>query len=63
VPSGSEVAELRKLRREAMHLQDIEGNPFDAEDVAMFEMFEREGWSAERRRAHINALARALAEK
>jgi hypothetical protein len=61
--SQAEVAELRKLRLEAMHLQDIEGNPFDAEDIAMFEMFEREGWTAEQRRAHINALARALAAK
>ena len=24
-----------------------------AEEIAMFEMFEREGWSPERRRAHI----------
>jgi hypothetical protein len=28
----------------AMHLQIIEGNPLDAEDIAMFEMFEREAW-------------------
>jgi hypothetical protein len=34
--SKSEVAELRKLRLEAMNLQEIEGNPFDAEDIAMF---------------------------
>ena len=38
---------------EAMHLQAIEGNPLTAEEIAMFEMFEREGWSPERRRAHI----------
>lgn len=59
----AEVAELRKLRLEAMNLQEIEGNPFDAEDIAMFEMFEREGWTYEQRRAHINALARTLASK
>ena len=53
--SQAEVAELRKLRLEAMHLQDIEGNPFDAEDIAMFEMFEREGWSDDRCRAYILA--------
>ena len=41
--------------REAMHLQAIEGNPLTAEEVAMFEMFEREGWTHERRRAHILA--------
>jgi hypothetical protein len=61
--SQAEIAELRKLRLEAMNLQAIEGNPLDAEDIAMFEMFEREGWSAEQRRAHISALARALADK
>ncbi|MBU6472885.1 MAG: hypothetical protein KGQ94_09535 [Alphaproteobacteria bacterium] len=45
----------------AMRLQEIECNPLSAEDVAMFEMFEREGWSHERRRAHILAVARPLA--
>ena len=38
---------------EAAHLQMIEGNPLTVEEIAMFEMFEREGWSPERRRAHI----------
>jgi hypothetical protein len=52
-PSAAEVAELRKLRLEAMNLQAIEGNPLDAEDLAMFEMFEREGWSDEQCRAYI----------
>ena len=61
--SKAEVAALRELRLEATNLQAIEGNPLDAEDIAMFEMFEREGWTAEQRRAHINALARALASK
>ena len=59
----AEVAALRQLRLEAMNLQDIEGNPFDAEDIAMFEMFEREGWSDEQRHAHITALALTLAKK
>jgi hypothetical protein len=59
----AEIAEKRSLRLEAMNLQEIEGNPLDAEDVAMFEMFEREGWSDEQRHAHIAALARALATK
>jgi len=39
--------------RVAMRLQEIEGNPLSADDIAMFEMFEREGWSDERRRAYI----------
>lgn len=46
-------------RLDAMRLQEIAGNPLDADDVAMFEMFEREGWSHERRRAHILNAARA----
>ena len=53
--SKAEVAELRKLRLEAMNLQEIEGNPLDTEDIAMFEMFEREGWSDEQCRAYILA--------
>jgi hypothetical protein len=53
--SKADVAALRKLRLEAMNLQEIEGNPFDAEDIAMFEMFEREGWSDEQCRAYILA--------
>ncbi len=51
--SKADVAELRQLRLEAMNLQAIEGNPLDAEDIAMFEMFEREGWDDERCRAYI----------
>jgi hypothetical protein len=41
--SPEEVAEALRRRLEAMNLQEIEGNPLDAEDIAMFEMFEREG--------------------
>jgi hypothetical protein len=58
-----EIAEKRRLRLEAMNLQEIEGNPLDAKDIAMFEMFEREGWTDEQRHAHIAALARSLAKK
>ena len=46
-----------------MNLQEIEGNPLDAEDIAMFEMFEREGWTHERSLAYIIAAARAAADK
>jgi hypothetical protein len=60
--SPEEVAEARERRLEAMHLQVIEGNPFDEEDIAMFEMFEREGWDHERCRAYILAQARATAD-
>ena len=50
--SATTVATNGRLA-EAAHLQAIEGNPLTAEEIAMFEMFEREGWSPERRRAHI----------
>ena len=45
--TDAEVAERRQLRLEAMNLQVIAGNPLDAEDIAMFEMFERERWNEE----------------
>ena len=38
---------------EAAHLQAIEGNPLSPDEFAMFEMFEREGWPPEDRRACI----------
>ena len=55
-PSEAEAAGQRRL--EAMHLQEIESNPLDAGDVAMFEMFEREGWSPEQCTAYILDIAR-----
>ena len=61
--SDAAIAELRKLRLEAMNLQEIEGNPLDAEDIAMFEMFEREGWDDARCRAHILARKPAARSK
>ncbi|MGV3549965.1 hypothetical protein [Rhizobium sp.] len=45
--------DIEQRAREAAHLQLIEGNPFDADDMAMFEMFDREGLSPEQRRAYI----------
>src|SRR5262245_4155922 len=48
--SSKEIAARRERRLEAMHLQVIEGNPLDAEDI---EMFEREGWDDERCIAYI----------
>ncbi len=51
-----EIETARQRRLEAMRSQEIEGNPLDADDIAMFEMFEREGWSHERRRAYILAM-------
>lgn len=54
-----EVEQARQRRLVAMHLQDIEDNPLDAGEIAMFEMFEREGWSHEKRRAYILDRARS----
>jgi len=59
--SPSEVEAARVRRIAAMRLQEIEGNPLSPEDVAMFEMFEREAWSHERRRAYSLAKAALLA--
>ena len=59
--SPSEVEAARKRRLAAMRLQEIEGNPLSADDVAMFEMFEREAWPHDRRRAYILAHAVQLA--
>jgi hypothetical protein len=59
--SPKDVAAARKRLLEAMHLQTIEGNPLDEQDIAMFEMFEREGWDHERCRAYIIAEALAAA--
>lgn len=38
---------------EAAHLQAIEGNPLTSDELAMFEMFEREGWTQEHQRAYV----------
>ncbi|MDE0204138.1 MAG: hypothetical protein OXK73_17085 [Rhodospirillaceae bacterium] len=51
--ASRDVAPANDRLAEAARLQAIEGNPLTAEEIAMFEMFEREGWSPERRRAHI----------
>jgi hypothetical protein len=55
------AAHARDRRFVAVRLQEIEGNPLTADDIAMFEMFERDGWSPERRRAYLIALAKSLA--
>lgn len=51
--TAAEVEEARRRRLDAMALQEIEGNPLTQEEIKMFEMFERERWSHERRRAYI----------
>ena len=39
----------------AIKLHEIEGNPLSKEDIAMFEMFEREKWSFEKRLNYIKS--------
>lgn len=56
-----QVAEAKARRLVAQHLQTIESNPLDGDDIAMFEMFEREAWPHERRIAYIREKAEAAA--
>jgi len=58
-PAIDEAARERRL--DMQHLQAIEGNPLTADEIAMFEMFEREGWSHDRCEAHILALFKRVA--
>ena len=51
--SGRKGAAMNGRLAEAAHLQAIEGNPLSLEEVAMFEMFEREAWSPDARRSYI----------
>lgn len=53
--SPAEVEAARSRRLAAARLQQIEGDPLRAAEIAMFEMFERERWSHQRRRAYILA--------
>jgi hypothetical protein len=50
----------RQRLKEAIRLHEIEGNPLDAEDIALFEMFERKGWSHKRRRDYLLARTKSL---
>ncbi|MGF9563183.1 hypothetical protein [Neorhizobium sp. JUb45] len=54
---------LRQRTLQAAHLQAIEGNPLDAEQLAMFDMFDRESWSKERQQAYILERARTAGKK
>ena len=59
-PAGEANSDQARARlRVAAHLHEIEGNPLDAADLAMFAMFEAKAWSFEQRRAYIAAQARA----
>lgn len=54
-------ATARDRRLVMQNLLAVEDNPLTADEVAMFEMFEREGWTHERRRAHIVSLFQRFA--
>jgi len=55
----SKETENNQLLAEALHLQEMEGNPLDSKDLAMLEMFEREGFTPEQRREYILTQAKA----
>ncbi len=59
--SPEDVSAARIRRLEAMTLQNVEGNALSLDQVEMFEMFERERWSHERRREYIMARIQRLA--
>ena len=44
---------MSKRLAEIAHIQAIEGNLLTPDELAMFAMFEREGWSQEKRRAYV----------
>lgn len=46
-------SEREKRLREAIALHEIEGNALTPDQIAMFEMFDREGWTDEDALAHI----------
>lgn len=54
--------ERRQRRLEAIRLHEIEGNPFTPEDNALFDMFDRNGWSDAQRREYLIREAQLRAE-
>ncbi len=59
--SKPDDAEREHRFREACALQKIENNPLTSEEIAMFDMFRREGWSDERVLESLGARARKQA--
>ena len=58
-----DVEERAKRRAFGRRAHEIEGNPLDAEDIALFESFDREGLTDEERRAVLARQARLLAAR
>lgn len=58
--SSSHIDPERIRRREVgYHLHTIEENPLDEKDKAMFEMFDRKGWTEEQR---LNYIKQSIAD-
>lgn len=62
-PTDAELEKMRERRIEAMHLQEIENNPLDDEQIAMFEMFERERWTDEQCKEYLEARVKARRDR
>ena len=54
-----EIAAAKARRLEAMALAEIEGNPLMLGDTELFDLYEREGWTHERRIADLHERAAA----
>lgn len=50
---SKDLSEQEQRRAEAINLHEIEGNPFTPEDEALFQMFDREGYTPEQRIRYI----------
>ncbi|MEO0639087.1 MAG: hypothetical protein AAFY70_05155 [Bacteroidota bacterium] len=51
-----ESSEARQSLREAMALQELEGNPFTLDEIKMFVMFERQGMSTDEQIAYLDSI-------
>jgi hypothetical protein len=58
---NAKAAQMQRFR-EGLVLHEIEGNPLTPDEIAMFEMFHREGWTHEQRRAYMAKLAHTPAK-
>ncbi|MBI1492015.1 hypothetical protein [Halocynthiibacter styelae] len=63
IPTDTDIEKIRERRLEAMHLQEMEGNPLSPEQIAMFEMFEEKRWTEEQCIEHIRQRAQKLAKR
>lgn len=60
--STAEGFHRRARRLDAIWLHEFEDNPFEPDDNALFEMFDRKGWTDAQRRAYLTREARLRAE-